>query len=230
VQITAIHSPNPESDADDAARECPDYAAAATYEQLKDSKGYVVFVCATLGEFTEHNRDNHIKLNNTKDPTTNITLQFTLSDDDRKLWDVMDQATYQSIETMSGQSNIEYWDTSTQGWIEEKPAVDSIRIPGIVHEASTAYVGKKSNGGSLDSWYRPHGVKNVFVTGGALFPTAGSWNPTLTMCGFAQDLARKLHPKLRELVRESKEELSDSEEEFSESEEEFPESEEELSV
>jgi hypothetical protein len=43
VQITAIHSPNPENDADDAARECPDYAAAATYEQLKDSTEHVVF-------------------------------------------------------------------------------------------------------------------------------------------------------------------------------------------
>jgi choline dehydrogenase-like flavoprotein len=31
------------------------------------------------------------------------------------------------------------------------------------------------------------------VTGAALFPTAGSWNPTLTICGFAQDLARRLH-------------------------------------
>lgn len=43
IQITAIHSPDPENDADDAARECPDYAAAATYQQLKDSKKHVVF-------------------------------------------------------------------------------------------------------------------------------------------------------------------------------------------
>lgn len=43
VQITALNSPNPETDADDAARECPDYAAAATYDQLKGSEDYVVF-------------------------------------------------------------------------------------------------------------------------------------------------------------------------------------------
>jgi hypothetical protein len=43
VQITAIHSPNPEQDAEDAARECPDYAAAASRYQLMGSEEYVVF-------------------------------------------------------------------------------------------------------------------------------------------------------------------------------------------
>jgi hypothetical protein len=42
VQITAIHSPDPEQDAEDAARLCPDYAAAATAQQLSGSKGYIV--------------------------------------------------------------------------------------------------------------------------------------------------------------------------------------------
>lgn len=42
VQITAIHSPHPESDAEDAGRLCPDYAAAATAEQLKGSERYIV--------------------------------------------------------------------------------------------------------------------------------------------------------------------------------------------
>jgi choline dehydrogenase-like flavoprotein len=40
--------------------------------------------------------------------------------------------------------------------------------------------------------YRPHGIRNVYVIGGGLVPTSGSWNPTLTMCGLAQDLAEKL--------------------------------------
>jgi hypothetical protein len=40
VQITAIHSPNPEADAVDAGRESP--GSTATAEQLKDSKKHVV--------------------------------------------------------------------------------------------------------------------------------------------------------------------------------------------
>jgi hypothetical protein len=120
-------------------------------------------VCATLGEFTEDNKDNFIKLNNNKDPFCNVTLQYTLAKEDRQLWDLMDQATYETIETMSNGkvSNIEYWDTTSQDWIKKRPAVSTIRIPGIVHECSTAYVGPENEGGSLDDFYRPHGVKNV---------------------------------------------------------------------
>lgn len=42
VQVTAMHSPHPEWDAVDAGRECPDYAAAATLEQLTGSEEYIV--------------------------------------------------------------------------------------------------------------------------------------------------------------------------------------------
>lgn len=37
--------------------------------------------------------------------------------------------------------------------------------------------------------YRPHGVDNVYVTGSGLFPTAGSWNPTLMMTALSLHLS-----------------------------------------
>lgn len=112
----------------------------------------------------------------------------------------MDAATYDTIKEMAGggddeehESSIEWWDEASHGWIKTKPAVDTIRIPGVVHESSTCFMGPKKTCGSVDELYRPHGIENVHVTGAALFPTAGSWNPTMTMCGYAQDLASKLH-------------------------------------
>jgi hypothetical protein len=42
IQVTAIHSPHPETDAEDAGRMCPDYAAAATEAQLADSQRHIV--------------------------------------------------------------------------------------------------------------------------------------------------------------------------------------------
>ncbi|UKZ79094.1 hypothetical protein TrVFT333_006844 [Trichoderma virens FT-333] len=193
-RLTGHVRPDPEADAEDAGRECPDYAAAATDEQLKGSEKHIVFVCSGLGELDEDNSKNWVKLNNTPDPASNVTVQYTLCPNDKKMWDTMDEAIYQTIEALSGNQPkaIEYWDDRANKWVAKKPSTESVRAPGVVHEGSTSFVGSKQNGGSLDSLYRPHGIANVFVTGGAVFPTSGSWNPTLTMCAYAQDLARKL--------------------------------------
>ena len=40
--------------------------------------------------------------------------------------------------------------------------------------------------------FRPYGIENVYVTGGGIFPTAGSWNNTAAMVGYAQHLAKTL--------------------------------------
>lgn len=120
-------------------------------------------VCATLGEFTEKGTTSWIHPDpKNKDPTSNIILQYTLTHDDTVLWDLMDTATYQTIEAMAGGTDgIQYWHETNKGWKNDKPEVQDIRVPGVVHEASTAFVGASNEGGSLDNLYRPHGVKNV---------------------------------------------------------------------
>lgn len=109
----------------------------------------------------------------------------------------MDKATFDAISVMadSEAGQLEYWD-SARGWIKSRPLVSDIRVPGLMHDASTLYVGEESDPqASVDDQYRPFGSRNVYVTGAALFPSAGSWNPTLTICGYAQDLARKIASK-----------------------------------
>ncbi|KAF8152233.1 hypothetical protein B0H34DRAFT_677629 [Crassisporium funariophilum] len=210
IQVTAIASPDPNQDAEDAARFCPDYAAAATQEQLDDSQNYVIFVCATLGELSENNSNSWFRKNETSvssDPTSNCVLQVILNKDDKKLWDEMDQATFEAIVAMAGGGGgeIEWWhqpQPKEEGqemppgtWDKSRPGNDTIRMPGIVHEASTVPLGS-GNDCPVDETYKVKGVSNVYVTGAALFPTSGSWNPTMTMCGFAQDLAMKLTPAI----------------------------------
>lgn len=75
-------------------------------------------------------------------------------------------------------------------WSTKKPTQN--KVPGYVHEAATLWMGDDPSTSVVDLQYRPHGINNVFITGAAIFPSSGSWNPTLTMCGFAQDLARQL--------------------------------------
>ncbi|TFK63544.1 FAD/NAD(P)-binding domain-containing protein [Pluteus cervinus] len=201
IQVTAIHSPHPETDAEDAGRLCPDYAAAATVDQLKDSTDHVVLVCATLGELSETNEHSWIRQNlKNSDVTTNIRLQVDVNKTDEDLWTVMDTATYDAIKVMAGDraGRLEYWHNKTSSWEEDPAPVSEIRVPGVVHETSTLYMSddlENDPHASVGPDYRPRGCGNVYVTGGAIFPSSGSWNPTLTMCGYAQDLARKLVPE-----------------------------------
>ena len=43
--------------------------------------------------------------------------------------------------------------------------------------------------------YRFCGVDNMYLTGGALWPTGASWNPTCAMTAMAMDLADRLSSK-----------------------------------
>ncbi|KAJ7503482.1 hypothetical protein B0H11DRAFT_584623 [Mycena galericulata] len=193
VQITAIHSPNPEKDAEDAGRLCPDYAAAATEAQLKGSEEHIVLVCAALGELDEGNSHSWVRHNPANpDVTTNIRVQVVLSEKDQSLRQVMHTATYQAIAAMAEnqKDQLEYWHEAQEGreghWETSMPSDAAIQVPGIVHETSTLYMSddlEADPGASVDREYRLKGCRNVYVTGGALFPTSGSWNRTCCLVG-----------------------------------------------
>ena len=246
IQITAINAPNGAADAVDAARECPDYAAAATPQQLAGSEEFVVFVCATLGEFDEGNRENYIKIPpDAAGPSRQVLVQYDLGPAENSLWDRMDAATFKAIEEMCAANHwrnlrmvyglradaqpevsrhfkpkrarrkamrerdvaevaiIEYWFDDLEKrdgsgtWKKDpsQPGKALRRIPGVVHEACSCWMEDGETAASpVGPDYRPRGVDNVYVTGSAIFPSAGSWNPTLTMVGFAQDLAMRHFP------------------------------------
>ena len=65
------------------------------------------------------------------------------------------------------------------GWKKTPPPAHMIRVPGLVHETSMLYMSddiENDKHASVDSLYRPYKCDNVYVTGGAIFPTSGSWN------------------------------------------------------
>lgn len=199
VQLSVLSDRKPSKNAQRAARYAPDVVATASRQQLAGSEDYLVFVCAVLGELDARNADNHLRRNDDADPTTNVTLQALANDIDRATWDTMDEGTFQMLElalSPEGPGAVEYWhaDPSRAGagtWRKQRPSIDQRRVPGLVHEGSTLWIGTDDQSPvGLD--YRPRGVDNVYVTGGALWPAAGSWNPTMTMVALAQDLADRL--------------------------------------
>jgi choline dehydrogenase-like flavoprotein len=197
VQLSVLSDKNPKENAPKAARYMPDVVATASMQQLMTSKDYVVFVCAILGEMDFQNPDNYFCLNGGTDPTTNVTLQAVANKTDLETWNTMDDGTFQMLEAVlspKGAKRVEYWhgQTPDQGtWLTERPAVEQRRVGGLVHEGSTLWIGDGAEG-VVGIDYRPHGVENVYVTGGSLWPAGGSWNPTMTMVALAQDLADQL--------------------------------------
>ena len=79
-------------------------------------------------------------------------------------------------------------------WESSRPTTEMIRVPRLVHEASIMWIGDdKEAPVGLD--YRPKGVENVYISGGSLWPTGASWNPTPIMVAMATHLADTLEPK-----------------------------------
>ncbi|MEP7093122.1 MAG: GMC oxidoreductase, partial [Flavobacterium sp.] len=197
VQLSVLSDKDPIKNAQKAARYMPDVVATASMAQLTSSEDYLVFVCAVLGEMDFRNPDNFLRLNGQSDATTNVTLQALASETDLETWDTMDQDTFQMLEealSPKGSTAVEYWhgDANEGVWMSEHPPINQRRVGGLVHEGSSLWIGKDDEGVvGLD--YRPNGVENVYVTGGALWPASGSWNPTMTMVALAQDLADNLH-------------------------------------
>ena len=180
----------------------PDVVATASTQQLKTSREkYVVLVCAVLGELEHKNADSWLKRggNNNgvvvEDLTTNVVLQVRETENDLQLWDAMDETTFQVLEqglasALNAEGGLEYWHGETNDWRATRPSRDSIRVPGLVHEGSTMHIGGDIDPEAVvDLDYRLKGVSNVWVTGGALWPKSGSWNPTLTMVALTQHLA-----------------------------------------
>lgn len=201
IQLTALSDRDPEKNAENAARHMPDVVATASPEQLKDSKDYVVFVGAVLGEIHSKNKNNWFRRNNDADVTTNVTLQVIESEADSLTWETMDEGTFQALEQVlspKGPTQVEYWHPDLSGiggsWQKgQRPSRAQIRVPGLVHEGSTMHIGEDLDPSAVVNLdYRLKGVENVYVTGSSLWPKSGSWNPTLTMTALARDLATQL--------------------------------------
>jgi len=198
IQLSSLWDSNPQVNAPTALRYMPDVVATASMAQLLSSEGYVVFVCAVLGELDYKNRKNWFRANKDDgDSTTNSLLQVVENSNDAETWEAMDEATFGILEQVIGASAsdcmVEYWHgTPDQGlWSTVRPDKSERRVDALVHESSTLHIGHEGNAPvSVD--YRLKESTNVYVTGGALWPQGGSWNPTMTMTALALDLADKL--------------------------------------
>ncbi|WP_206171244.1 GMC oxidoreductase [Trinickia terrae] len=194
IQLSALWDRHPVKNSGTALRYMPDVVATASMAQLLSSEGYVVFVCAVLGELDYRNDKNWFRRNEQDDdPTTNSLLQVVENKSDEETWDAMDEGAFGILEKVLSSGHIQYWHGSPDEgeWTTVRPSRDERRVPALVHESSTLHLGREASA-PVDLDYRLKAAANVYVTGGGLWPQGGSWNPTMTMVALAQDLADKL--------------------------------------
>jgi choline dehydrogenase-like flavoprotein len=81
------------------------------------------------------------------------------------------------------------------GRLETARQVGDELHPTAHHHLGTTRMADDPRRGVVDADGRVHGVPNLYVTGGSVFPTAGYVNPTLTMVALAARLAAHLRGK-----------------------------------
>ena len=195
VQITAVKDKAPETSFHDRMRHLPDVLASPSVEQLQTSKDHVIFVCACLGELDLKNEENWFKLDDSYDDITcNCQLQVVANPTDNALWTTMDDSTFQLLENIvSVQDGLEYWHQTDSTWKASRPMPKQYRHDGLVHEASTMWIGGDDDiKAPVGLDYRLHGVDNVYITGASLWPRGGSWNPVGTIVSMALHLADQI--------------------------------------
>lgn len=203
IQITAVSGKTAadKKHIHDRIRHLPDVLASPSTDQLQSSENHIVFVCACLGELDHENDQNWFRLDlenseESDDVTCNTSLQVVANATDNALWDTMDEATFQLFESMvSLEDGLEYWHQESAGgsWKRAQPSKDQRRHDGLVHEASTMWIGGDQDiiaPVGLD--YRLKGTDNVYITGASLWPRGGSWNPVGTIVSMAMHLADQI--------------------------------------
>lgn len=129
-------------------------------------------------------------------------VNFVPTTDDVAAWVDMEQQTLDLVQHVAGTGNIQYWTGSA--WSATRPTPSTPGTPiapdpigSSHHESGTLWMG--APGSSItDQVGRFHHVSNAYVAGPALFPTAGSANPSLTALTLdhrtAQEIVQTLTP------------------------------------
>jgi choline dehydrogenase-like flavoprotein len=82
---------------------------------------------------------------------------------------------------------------------DEVPSLDKWRhsFTSAAHHLGTARMAVDPRDGVVDTDLKIHGIDNVWICDGSVFPTGGNANPSLTICALAHRLSVHLVEKLK---------------------------------
>lgn len=188
THISCVYNPKEEAQKDELYRVIPD---PANMELYMDSD-YMYILLQSMAEIKGERSAqsaNHIKVVN---DTTEV--HFSLDKSGLAVWDEIDKVLLQIAHVLANGNKVEYLQ-SNNTWSTKVPVISFIRNYNLINEAGVMWMGNNSKDSVTDSCGKMHETNNLYVLGGALFPTCGSWNPTYTGMAMAYRLARKFSKK-----------------------------------
>ena len=137
------------------------------------------------------NRDSRVLLDSARDSNgqRRVRLDWRLSETDRRTATrALDIVAHEFGRIGLGRARIRLDLTKGAPWPRE--------LMGSDHHSGTARMAESATTGVVDSDCRVHSTTNLYVVGGAIFPTIGYANPTMTIVALASRLAAHLERML----------------------------------
>jgi choline dehydrogenase-like flavoprotein len=187
IHFMAASNPDPSSALDDLYRLIPDSFDQDFLAELADPR-YLGFMIHALGELRGVKSDDPPSSVTVRDGKTYVHIAPTPADMD--LWMAMDQTCGSLVDLLARGASPEYWDPSTEHWTGTLPAARHKKL--LVHETGTLWMGESAGTSVTDCYGRVRGLDRTYAAGPAIFPSCGSWNPTLTAVALGNRLAAHL--------------------------------------
>jgi hypothetical protein len=183
-----------------ASNPCPADSVADLYRLIPDSfdqdfltelstPDHIGFLVHCLGEWRGE-RSVHAASSVSVGQDGVPQIRFNPNKADRALAEAMDESARALVGLLARGHAPQYWDSDQQKWTGQIPPGREKKL--LVHESGTLWMGDGPEDSVTDHLGRPHGVQGVYVAGASLFPSSGSWNPTLTAVALGLLLADRL--------------------------------------
>jgi choline dehydrogenase-like flavoprotein len=129
------------------------------------------------------NRESRVMLADSKDAlgVNQISVDWRLSPQDLDGVQRFEESMVSRLEMYGVATRRIKHDRDSEGW--------PVFMPSSKHHMGTTRMSEDPHLGVVDKDCRVHGIRNLFVTGSSVFPTAGMANPTLTIVALAVRLA-----------------------------------------
>jgi choline dehydrogenase-like flavoprotein len=195
VHVSAVHNPAGERQQDDLYRVLTDVFDKNALQAYADPSGLVVLLHC-LAEWP--GRRSERKAPEVAVERGRTVLRMPMTPDDEQFWGVMQRMMHDICDVIADGRTIEFlrYDKRGPRWSRTPLTAGEICQRELVHESGVLAMGENSAGSVTDANCRFHAVANLYATGGAVFPTCGSYNPTLLGIALAHRLARRLVARL----------------------------------